>query len=247
MKKKITLILALVLSMITLFSMSVVGASAQNTGWTVTVGDQAVIKGTNLTVNYTLKYGEDEVTAILNAATDGVEYLAKPYVVIYDGEEILVEGTTISTDKMEIGDKQLTLKVYDKKGQSDPLAETTFKLSVNKQDNTMTYVMIGLIVLIVGYLIWSTFNNKKKQKKAQEKVSELKVGDKVKTIGGVCGFVKEINDKENTFTLEVGEKSYVKFDKGAIYQTAPANGNFDDAEKKEPVKEKADKKEEKKD
>ena len=59
-------------------------------------------------------------------------------------------------------------------------------------------------------------------------VNALKKGDRVKTIGGVCGFVYEINDAENTFVLETGaegKKSYVKFDKGAIYQTAPAQGN----------------------
>lgn len=247
MKKKITLIFALVLSVLTIFSMSAVGAVAE-TPWKVTVSDQSVIKGTNsVTINYTLKYGDDEVTAILNAAADGVEYLAKPYVLIFEGETQIAEGTTIITKDMDIGEKQLTLKIYDKKGQANPLDETTFKLTISKQDNTMTYVMIGLIVLIVGYLIWSTFNNKKKQKKAQETVNELKIGDKVKTIGGVCGFVKEINDKENTFILEVGEKSYVKFDKGAIYQTAPANGSFDDANKKGTKEEKADKKEEKKD
>ena len=54
----------------------------------------------------------------------------------------------------------------------------------------------------------------------------LRIGDKVKTIGGVCGVVIAIDDAENTFTLETGSGdnvSYIKFDKGAIYQTAPAN------------------------
>ena len=59
-------------------------------------------------------------------------------------------------------------------------------------------------------------------------VETLKIGDRVKTIGGICGFVVQINDAENTFVLETGlegNKSYVKFDKGAIYQTAPAQGS----------------------
>ncbi len=59
-------------------------------------------------------------------------------------------------------------------------------------------------------------------------VNTLKIGDRVKTIGGICGFVAQINDAENTFVLETGleeNKSYIKFDKGAIYQTAPAQGN----------------------
>ena len=39
---------------------------------------------------------------------------------------------------------------------------------------------------------------------------------------------EEINNAENTFVLETGtddKKSFVKFDKGAIYQTAPAEGS----------------------
>lgn len=84
-----------------------------------------------------------------------------------------------------------------------------------------------LLLLIVAFFVWTTVSSKKRQKQEQEKVAGLRIGDKVKTIGGVCGVVIDINDEENTFTLETGSGdnvSYVKFDKGAIYQTAPANG-----------------------
>lgn len=98
-----------------------------------------------------------------------------------------------------------------------------------ESNNTATIIiMIVLVVAIIGLFVWQTINGKKKQKEAQDMVSALKVGDRVKTIGGICGFVAEINDAENTFVLETGtedKKSYVKFDKGAIYQTAPAQGN----------------------
>ena len=54
-------------------------------------------------------------------------------------------------------------------------------------------------------------------------VNTLKIGDRVKTIGGICGFVAQINDAENTFVLETGSeefgKSYLRFDKAAIHQT----------------------------
>ena len=90
-------------------------------------------------------------------------------------------------------------------------------------------IIMGVLILaIIGLFVWQTISGKKKQKAAQEMVNTLKIGDRVKTIGGVCGFVAEINDAENTFVLETGtddKKSYVKFDKGAIYQTAPAQGN----------------------
>ena len=101
--------------------------------------------------------------------------------------------------------------------------------------NPISLVIMGLlIVAVIGLFIWQTINGKKKQKEAQEKVNSLKIGDRVKTIGGICGFVAQINDAENTFVLETGleeNKSYVKFDKGAIYQTAPAQGNAVEAQK----------------
>lgn len=104
-------------------------------------------------------------------------------------------------------------------------------------NNTLiTVVFVVIIVAMIGLLIWQTISGKKKQKEAQNMLNQLKIGDRVKTIGGVCGFVVEINDAENTFVLETGtddNKSYVKFDKGAIYQTAPAQGSAVEA-KEEP-------------
>lgn len=117
-----------------------------------------------------------------------------------------------------------------------------------KADWTSYLMIVVLLVAIVGLYIWSSISNKKKQKEAQNMVNSLKIGDRVKTIGGVCGFVAEINDSENTFVLRTGmdgKESYVKFDKGAIYQTAPAEGTANAQPKKEEVKE--EKKEQAKD
>ena len=102
----------------------------------------------------------------------------------------------------------------------------------------ITVVFIVIIVAMIGLLVWQTISGKKKQKEAQNMVNQLKKGDRVKTIGGVCGFVVEINDAENTFVLETGtddNKAYVKFDKGAIYQTAPAQGSAVEAAEKTEV------------
>ncbi len=111
-------------------------------------------------------------------------------------------------------------------------------------NNIGTLIIFGVMIVgIIGLFIWQTVSGRKKQKEAQEMVDSLKKGDKVKTIGGICGYVVEINNDENTFVLETGtdsQKSYVKFDKGAIYQTAPAGGAS--SAKKE---EKAEAKEEK--
>jgi preprotein translocase YajC subunit len=106
-----------------------------------------------------------------------------------------------------------------------------------------SYIIMGvLIVAIIALFIWQSVTNKKRQKEAQEILNGLKIGDRVKTIGGVCGFVVQINDSENTFVLETGlenNKSYVKFDKGAIYQTAPAEGNAVEKKAEEPKEEPA--------
>ncbi len=105
------------------------------------------------------------------------------------------------------------------------LAESTD--SGNTGTPWSTYVIYAvLILLLVGFVVWTFISNKKRQKQEQEKLAGIRVGDKVKTIGGVCGVIVAIDDEENTFTMETGSGknvSYIKFDKGAIYQTAPAN------------------------
>lgn len=109
------------------------------------------------------------------------------------------------------------------------------------KNNIGTYIVMGVIALaIIGMFIWQSVSGKKKQKEAQNMLDGIRIGDKVKTIGGICGYIVEINNEENTFVLETGteeSKSFVKFDKGAIYQTAHV-GTETKAEVKTEVKEK---------
>lgn len=100
-----------------------------------------------------------------------------------------------------------------------------------------TYVMIGvIIVLFVVMFIFNSRSQKKRQKEQEEILNAVKPGSKVKTIGGICGIVAEVNAEEGTFVLETGSEStgkcFIKFDRQAIYQT--------DAKKEEPAKEKVD-------
>lgn len=90
--------------------------------------------------------------------------------------------------------------------------------------NWMSYVLLAvLVVAIIAMLVISTRRNKKRQQEAEKLINAVKPGNKVKTIGGICGIVVEVDDEENTFVLETGSeasgKSYMKFDKQAIYQT----------------------------
>ncbi|MDY6367133.1 MAG: preprotein translocase subunit YajC [Clostridia bacterium] len=100
-------------------------------------------------------------------------------------------------------------------------------LAEAQQSSWLTWVILGvLLVGIIGMFVWQSISGKKKQKEAQEMMDNLKIGDRIKTIGGVCGFLVEVNKSENTIVIETGSennKCYIKFDKGAIYQTGPAN------------------------
>lgn len=96
------------------------------------------------------------------------------------------------------------------------------------QQNTgnplMTYlVMGGAIALIIVMMVFSRRAQKKKQDETNAMLDALAPGNKVKTIGGICGVVVEVCKEDNTFVLETGSeangKSYIRFDKQSIYQT----------------------------
>ena len=89
------------------------------------------------------------------------------------------------------------------------------------------YIMLGIVALLIVVIAVFYFLSNKKRKKqeqdAQDLINAVKPGNKVKTIGGICGIVVEVDNEENTFVLETGTelsgKSYIKFDRQARYQT----------------------------
>ena len=88
----------------------------------------------------------------------------------------------------------------------------------------VSFVILGvLIVAIVVMFIFSGRRRKKQEQEAKNLIESVKPGNKVKTIGGICGIVVEVDAEENTFVLETGTeqsgKCFIKFDKQAIYQT----------------------------
>ncbi len=102
-------------------------------------------------------------------------------------------------------------------------------------DNWPMIVIIAvMIVAVVLLYVFGSRKRKKQEKDAQDLINAVKPGNKVKTIGGICGIVVEVDNEENTFVLETGTetsgKSYMKFDRQAIYQTDAV------VEKPEPAK-----------
>ena len=76
-----------------------------------------------------------------------------------------------------------------------------------------------ILVFVVMYLIMIR-PQRKKEKELKKQINAMKVGDKITTIGGICGKVSKI--KDNFVIIETGnigtqtEKSFIKFEKSAI-------------------------------
>lgn len=108
-------------------------------------------------------------------------------------------------------------------------------------------LMIALVAVLVFFMIYNRKAQAKRQKETMDMLNAIKPGNKVKTIGGICGVVVEVCAEDNTFVLETGTeasgKSYIKFDKQAVYQTdavvekAPVSPVEEKVEKAEEVKE----------
>ena len=101
------------------------------------------------------------------------------------------------------------------------LAETTADAGSGQW---VSFVILGvLIVAIVVMFMFSGRRRKKQEEEAKNLIEAVKPGNKVKTIGGICGIVVEVDTEENTFVLETGTeqsgKCFIKFDRQAIYQT----------------------------
>ena len=90
-------------------------------------------------------------------------------------------------------------------------------------NNAGSWVMIVIMfAIIVVFMIINRRSQKKRSEEAQNTLNALRPGNKVKTVGGICGVIVEVD--EDTFVLETGSetmgKSYITFDKRmAIYQT----------------------------
>lgn len=89
-------------------------------------------------------------------------------------------------------------------------------------NTTSIIIYVVLIVALVAMLIMPYFTQKKKNQEFLKMIDSMKVGDLVKTAGGIIGRITKITDKGDikTVILETGsksEKSYMEFDMSMIY------------------------------
>lgn len=100
-------------------------------------------------------------------------------------------------------------------GATDPNAP----LEVNPVMNTIVSVLPLVLIIVLLYFMMIR-PQRKKEKETRAMINAMKVGDKVVTIGGICGKVAKIKD-EYVFieTGNVGtpdQKSIVKMERDAI-------------------------------
>ncbi len=111
--------------------------------------------------------------------------------------------------------------------------------------NAMDFIpWIFIIAAVIVLWFFSRRSQKKQQDQINATLDAIQPGNKVKTIGGVCGVVVEVCPDDNTFILETGSetsgKSYVKFDKKAVYQTDAVPATPETKKEEAPVEEKAE-------
>ncbi len=73
---------------------------------------------------------------------------------------------------------------------------------------------LPLIILFVIFYFMLIRPQQKHQKKRQELLRSLERGNRVVTIGGIYGMIKEID--EDTITLRIADNLNVKFARGAV-------------------------------
>lgn len=102
---------------------------------------------------------------------------------------------------------------------AEPVASEAAQTTAQANGGFSGMLISMLIVLAIFYFMM--IRPQKKQQKAQMAMrAALKVGDKVVTIGGICGKVAKIKDDyiyiESSMPGAPEDKSYIKFKKNAI-------------------------------
>lgn len=77
-------------------------------------------------------------------------------------------------------------------------------------------LLLILGVFIIGMLAFSIIPQRRKQKQMAEMNSRIKVGDKIKTIGGIFGTIVDYDEENNLFTILSGSTTF-EIDRSCVY------------------------------
>ncbi len=79
---------------------------------------------------------------------------------------------------------------------------------------------LPFIIMIAVFYFLLIRPQKKQEKKTKQMLASLQVGDKVVTIGGICGKIAKLKDNEvyveSGFVGNPNERSVIKFERSAI-------------------------------
>lgn len=81
-------------------------------------------------------------------------------------------------------------------------------------DNLPLLLILG--VFLVGMMAFSIIPQRRKQKQMAEMSSRIKVGDKIKTIGGIFGTIVGYDEEMNVYTILSGNSTF-EIDRGCVY------------------------------
>ena len=101
------------------------------------------------------------------------------------------------------------------------LTATTTAATPAGTDLPSTALMIGLLVVVFGFMYFFTIRpQRKRDKELKAQVSKMAVGDTVVTIGGLVGTIANIQDDNVTMTTSVAH-TMVTYKKSAISTIIP--------------------------
>jgi len=89
-----------------------------------------------------------------------------------------------------------------------------YSIILQAQSQSLGPQLFMIIAIIAVFYFFMIRPQQKKAKEQKKFIEEIKVGDKVVTIGGAHGRVAEIED--DTFVLEVERGGRIRFSKSAI-------------------------------
>lgn len=99
--------------------------------------------------------------------------------------------------------------------------------AVAKRPPPSFFEQYGLIIVAVAFWfvwIWMSRKNKARRKQEEERLSSIKKGDRVITIGRMHGIVVAFTDDTVTLLTDAKNGAVMIFDRVAIYKILPRNG-----------------------
>jgi preprotein translocase YajC subunit len=112
---------------------------------------------------------------------------------------------------------------------AEQIASTANINSITAMKNQTSGSIINtlfLFALIIGFMVWTNYQQKKKDKGKQEMLNNLKEGDMVQTYGGIIGIIGFISEDKKIIELKTGINfsSKVSINIQAIDQKLDHNG-----------------------